>query len=299
MIKIRSPLFYVGDKYKLMPQLKKLFPENINNFYDVFAGGGSASINTDANFYHLNDLDNNIIDLHLLLYNNSENIEAFIKEMYGLINKYGLSHSEIYKNEEIENLKKIYKKTYYSIYNKNAYIELRNDYNNNLNTHLLYLLLVYGFNHMIRFNKSGNFNLPVGNVDWNKNVTIALKNYSEWVKKSKITYYNYDFEEFLNSKNFENEDFVYLDPPYLISLSDYNKYWGVKEEERLYKVLDNLNAEGIKWGLSNLVKHKGKENEILLNWAKKYKEYEVKSNYISRFDNSIKKDSREIYVTNF
>lgn len=23
---IRSPLFYVGDKYKLMPQLKELFP---------------------------------------------------------------------------------------------------------------------------------------------------------------------------------------------------------------------------------------------------------------------------------
>lgn len=27
---------------------------------------------------------------------------------------------------------------------------------------------------MIRFNKNGEFNLPVGNLDWNKNVTEAL-----------------------------------------------------------------------------------------------------------------------------
>ena len=31
---IRSPLFYVGDKYKLMPQLKKLFPNDIDTYYD-------------------------------------------------------------------------------------------------------------------------------------------------------------------------------------------------------------------------------------------------------------------------
>lgn len=28
---IRSPFFYVGDKYKLMPQLKQFMPKNIWN----------------------------------------------------------------------------------------------------------------------------------------------------------------------------------------------------------------------------------------------------------------------------
>ena len=35
---IRSPFFYVGDKNKLMPQLKKLFPNNINNYIEPFVG---------------------------------------------------------------------------------------------------------------------------------------------------------------------------------------------------------------------------------------------------------------------
>ncbi len=36
----RSPLFYVGDKYRLMAQLLDLFPKEINNFYEPFIAGG-------------------------------------------------------------------------------------------------------------------------------------------------------------------------------------------------------------------------------------------------------------------
>ena len=31
---IRSPFFYVGDKYKLMPQLKQLMPDDIDNYIE-------------------------------------------------------------------------------------------------------------------------------------------------------------------------------------------------------------------------------------------------------------------------
>jgi hypothetical protein len=68
-----------------------------------------------------------------------------------------LSLSEQGKNSEIEKLKKKYKKTYFAKYNKSAYLKLRDDYNKDeSNTQLLYLLLIYGFNHMIRFNSQGN-----------------------------------------------------------------------------------------------------------------------------------------------
>ena len=50
---------------------------------------------------------------------------------------------------------------------------MKDDFNETGDIILLYLLLIYGFNHMIRFNKSGKFNLPVGNVDFNKNVYKA------------------------------------------------------------------------------------------------------------------------------
>ena len=38
---IRSPLFYTGDKYKLIPELKKHFPTDINKFVEPFVGGGA------------------------------------------------------------------------------------------------------------------------------------------------------------------------------------------------------------------------------------------------------------------
>lgn len=298
---IRSPLFYVGDKYKLMPQLKELFPKNINTYYDVFCGGGSASINIKAKKIIMNDVDEKIIELHRFLQSQSSDIEQFIQNMYELIQGYGLSLSELGTNEAIDNLKKEFNKTYFAKYNKQSYLKLREEYNEEqTNTELLYLLLVYGFNHMIRFNTKGQFNLPVGNVDWNKNVSTALRNYAYWYSNNDIEMSEgLDFEDFVNSLELKAGDFLYFDPPYLITFSDYNKLWGLEEENRLYDLLDKLSNRGIFWGLSNMVTHKGKTNNILLDWAQKYNEYSIESNYISRFDNTIKQKSKEIYVTNY
>lgn len=296
----RSPLFYVGDKYKLMPQLSNLFPQKIDVFYDVFCGGGSVSINTSANRFIMNDLDKNIYNLHQYLIKGSDCIDQTISSLHNTIRNYGFSHSELGIDEEIESLKKLHVKTYFSKYNKDKYIKLRSDFNNNKeDTELLYLLLVYGFNHMIRFNKKGDFNLPVGNVDWNKNVTSALKNYAGWINDNDVHIVNLDFNEFVHKYSISENDFLYFDPPYLITFSDYNKMWSEDEEIRLYNLLDHLTKRGVRWGLSNMLRHKGKENTILKEWAEKYESVIIKSNYISRFDNKAKPDSIEVYIRNY
>jgi DNA adenine methylase len=296
---IRSPFFYVGDKYKLMSQLKKLFPTDIDNYYEPFVGGGSSFLNTEAKKFYLNDVNKNIIKLHCYLYDFKKNREKFFEILFKTIEEYGLSCSFLGKTVPDE-LKKEFVKTYYSRYNKENYLKMREDYNKDKkNLKLLYLLLIYGFNHMIRFNLKGDFNLPVGNVDFNQNVFVALNNYFDFLKKNNLKFFNQDYKEFLNSHSFKRGDFIYFDPPYLISNSEYNKMWSEKDERKLYQILDNLNKKNVRFGLSNLVIHKDKENEILLNWMGKYKVYEVNSNYISRFDNTKKINSREVYVTNY
>ena len=57
---IRSPLFYTGDKYKLIPELKKYFPTDINKFVEPFVGGGSVFLNIQAKQFYENDIDKNI-----------------------------------------------------------------------------------------------------------------------------------------------------------------------------------------------------------------------------------------------
>ena len=38
----RSPLFYVGDKYKLVREIKTHFPDSVNRLVEPFVGGGSG-----------------------------------------------------------------------------------------------------------------------------------------------------------------------------------------------------------------------------------------------------------------
>lgn len=295
---IRSPFFYVGDKYKLMPQLLKLFPKKISNYIEPFAGGGSSFLNTYAKNYFINDIDYYVISLHKYLHSYTNLQEQFFEKLFEIIEKYNLSCS--FKNKLAPSeLKEKYPKTYYSHFNKLSYNQMKSDYNSTADNMLLYLLLIYGFNHMIRFNKNGEFNLPVGNVDFNKNVYSALNNYWKFMKKSKVHFYNLNYTDFLKKVKYDRDSFVYLDPPYLISGSEYNKLWNEKEEKKLCECLDELNSKGIKFGITNLVKHKGKENLIFLDWSKKYYSHNINSNYISFNDNTIKNSSQEVYVTNY
>lgn len=296
---IRSPFFYVGDKYKLMPQLKQLMPEEIEDYIEPFAGGGSSFLNSCGKRCILNDVDKYVIKLHKELAKYAGKKELLLKKLYKLFDAYGLSCS--FRNITVsQELKKQYPKTYYAKYNKAGYERLRMDFNNNKRDILrLYILLIYGFNHMIRFNSSGQFNLPVGNVDFNKNVYKALCNYLSFVEAKEISFYNCDYRRFINQITITEKSYVFLDPPYLISRSEYNKLWNEEKEKELCAFLDELNARGVKFGITNLITHKGKTNTTFSEWAKKYIIYDVRSNYISFNDNTIKEDTKEVFVTNY
>ena len=296
---IRSPFFYVGDKYKLMPQLKQLMPKKIEQYIEPFVGGGSSFLNSKGTSYMLNDIDSYVVELHRQIGSYTGKSEELFDALFEIIDFYGLSCS--YRGICVpEDMKKKYVKTYYSKYNKDAYIRMRKDFNANKNDFLrLYLLLIYGFNHMIRFNGKGDFNLPVGNVDFNNNVYQALNNYLDFVGEHEIEFFNMDYISFLEKIRFEKNSYVFLDPPYLISMSEYNKLWNDKKEDELCEYLDSLNDRGIKFGITNLITHKGKVNQRFLEWSKKYCAYDVKSNYISFNDNTIKADSQEVFVTNY
>lgn len=295
---IRSPFFYVGDKYKLLPQIKKHFPQDIDRFIEPFCGGGSVFLNTEANSYLLNDIDSYMIQLHKFLIDSSQDTEQFWNLLKYNITKYNLSATYLGRDVPSK-YRKDFVKTYFAKYNKESYISMRKDFNKNKNDMLLlYMLLIYGFNRMLRFNSKGDFNLPVGNVDFNKNVVNALNSYFEYVSNSDIELYNLDFEEFIEGIAPSENDFVYLDPPYLITFSEYNKLWNENTEERLLNYLDELDKRNIRFAISNVLWYKGRYNAIFNKWAQKYNIVPIKSNYISYHDNSEKK-SYEVLVKNY
>lgn len=124
----RSPLFYMGDKFKLLKQIYQYFPKNINRFIEPFVGGGSVFLNTSANKFLLNDNNRNLINLHKFLYKYHNKKNLFFKRVQNVIDQFKLSKSYLKDIVSIK-LKKKYPKTYYAQFNKEKYKLLKNYYN--------------------------------------------------------------------------------------------------------------------------------------------------------------------------
>jgi DNA adenine methylase len=295
----RSPLFYVGDKYKLVGKIKKYFPKQINTFIEPFLGGGSVFLNVEAKHYRLNDIDKNVIFLHEFLIKQAAREATLLRRIKTMVQKYNLSRS-VFEDVVPLSLKKKWVKTYYAEFNRKGYGLLKSDYNKakKKDPLHLYLLLIYGFNRMLRFNRQGEFNIPVGNVDFNNNVLKALRDYASTVKGRDVKFSTKDFREFIEDQKPKKNDFVYVDPPYLITASEYNKLWSKKEDAELMDILDGLDKRGVKFALSNVTAYNGKKNEKLLVWAKDYNIHPIESNYIS-YHNNTKKQITEVLITNY
>lgn len=295
----RSPLFYVGDKYKLIREIKTHFPMNIGRLIEPFVGGGSVFINVDADEYLLNDINPSVIAIHQMLNQYIGRIDDFYREFVDIVDRYGLSLS--YRSNVVpDELKKTYPKTYYAQYNKEGYNRMKKDFNAGKQSDalVLYALLIYGFNRMLRFNKKGEFNLPPGDVDFNANTYEALSDYLTLLQNKKVNWSNLDFRDFLQGIVYQHDDLVYLDPPYLITFSEYNKLWNTETDQALLDMLDDLNRQDVRFAISNITHYRGRTNDIFLRWSERYHSYPIKSNYISFNDNTIKQFN-EVLVTNF
>lgn len=295
---LRSPLHYVGGKEKLMPQIACYLPANIERLIEPFVGGGSVFMNVEAEKYLLNDLNKWIIKIHQMLNSYCGREDEFYEKIFSLISHYCLSFdcngmsSRLDRghrsSEEIKN------------HNSDGYYRLRKDFNDGgmQDTMLLYLLLIYGFNQMTRFNKKGKFNLPVGNLDFNDNAFKALNDYFVQSGRKHPQWNNQDFRTFLNTIDYGKDDLVYLDPPYLITSCEYNKMWNEESEYDLINVMDGLNRKGVRFAVSNVITYRDRRNDIFGEWASRYNIYPIVSYYKNYHDNS-KKKIQEVLVTNY
>lgn len=261
----KSPLNYTCGKYKLLSELIKRFPDEELTFVDLFGGGFNVGVNVKQTNIVYNDISEEVTRLIKLFYKYSTN--EIVAKLDELIAKYGLSDSdkngyEFYGCTSDGGLGK---------YNKKGFVKLRDDYNKSKKSiskdFLLLLLTIYSFNNQIRFNSSGLYNLPVGKRDFNSSTRRNIKMFSERIKNKKINFLSNDFNE-IDYRKIDNP-FFYCDPPYLLGDASYNENggWGEQKELELLKYLKSLDDNGIKFALSNVIEHKGKQNKILLDWC--------------------------------
>lgn len=273
---IKSPLNYIGGKYKLLSQIMPLFPDNIKVFLDLFGGGFNVGINVDADLVVYNDISAPVVDF--LKYAKGHKVEELLEEIDGYIKKYKLTKE-----------------------NKEGYLQLREEYNTGIkNPMRFYTLLCYAFNNQIRFNKNGEYNMPFGRKRSSFNPSLRKKFiiFIEALHNKNCEFFNFSFSD-LSDKGFEPYDFVYCDPPYLNSMATYNEnsQWNKKNEQELLETLDFLNSKRIKFALSNNLKY---HNPILNQWKEKYCVHYLNRDYGNcNYQKKDKSNDIEVLITNY
>lgn len=287
-----SPIFYMGNKKKLIKKgLIDLFPENINVFIEPFGGTGIVSMNTNANMYLINDKNKFLYDLYNLFKNTDS--EKIIKHIENRIEEFNLPKERTKRNifkdkEKIEEYKK-------------AYIKFRNYTNKTKNILDYYTLMFFAFSQQPRFNSKGDFNMPYGMDCFSENNKEYIRNGCKFFSQNNIRIFNDTFENFDIDMMDEN-DFIYLDPPYLNTTATYNENngWTIDNEEKLYEFCEELNKRGLKFGISNMFSQRNTQNKMLIEWCNKnkwnvYNFKDMKYSACGKGDNKAK----EVFICNY
>lgn len=280
---IKSPLNYVGGKYRLLKQILPLFPEEINTFVDLFSGGANVGINVDAKKHIFNDMNYKINEL--FRYFAEQDPDNLVEKIKNKIEHFQLSKT-----------------------NEKAYLNFREMYNNNPNPLDLYILVSFSYNYQFRFNNSLQFNNPFGRnrSHFSENMERNLRLFISRLKKINAVFTDKFFID-LDLSYLRKGDFVYLDPPYLITTGSYNDgnrgflNWTEKQELAMYDLMNELTEQGIKYALSNVIEHKGKDNKLLKKFIEENETIVnyLDFNYNNSSYNSKGKGSKEVLITNY
>lgn len=279
---IKSPINYVGNKYRLIKQIIPLFPKKISMFVDAFGGSGTVLMNTEADYYIYNDINPYVSGIVSGLF--STPYDEIIKQIENIISEYDLSMT-----------------------NKEGFERLRDSYNNGRKDWItLYTLMCHSFNHQFRFNNKHEYNSSFGKnrsyfSDRQRQDLLALKHRFENKDPIIVSSKNaFDFD----LSDFDENDLIYFDPPYFNSVGNYNdgkrgfEGWTAKHEKKLYELLDRLDEQGTRWALSNNLKY---DNEFLDAWKDKYYVHYLSGDYLNC--NYHKKDREtkdvEVLITNY
>ena len=233
------------------------------------------------------------------------NIENFIKEIkINLIRKikrmkqlekekYLLPDNDILDNIETA-LKSAFYMHFRHIYNNTAKYKIDSAFK----SAIFLFIRNFAYSGMFRYNSNGDFNVPYGGIAYNN------KNFSkkvEYLKTKELkslldntVIENLDFEDFFNQYIPENNDFVFLDPPYDSEFSTYAKNEFTKKDQvRLANYL--------------IKKFKGKWMMIIKNTDFIFELYKDKGLNIQSFDkkylvsfmNRNDKDVEHLLITNY
>jgi DNA adenine methylase Dam len=278
---IEPPFSYTGSKFKMLEQLLPKFDYTKQIFVDLFSGGGSVYTNVLDKYKAIivNDIIGDLISIH--------------KELMDC-------------DKIIENTKRICP----SKEDQEAFLTLRESYNNEPTPDKLWALMLSSTNNMIRFNQKFKYNQTFGKRTWNKNTEEKTQKFIEHIRpfKNKVKYISKSFHEVAIVEN----GMYYCDYPYgyttdengnllskQISESGYNAFWKKDDEIKLYEYLHKLNNSNASFAISGVLFHDKKEAWVLSRLIKDgFSSEQINYDY-NKVSRKGDKETYEILIKNY
>jgi DNA adenine methylase len=252
---IPKPLLkWVGGKGQIIDKLLKKIPKKINNYHELFVGGGSflimmlwakekeyITIEGDINIYDLNEA---LIGTYNNIKNNKNDLFNTIKEIETEFNTCEVD-GDVKRKPELKEDGLTSKESYYywirKLYNQQS------DKSSVLSSSYFIFLNKTGFRGMYREGPNG-YNIPYGNYKNPKIIDEEVLNYiSDLIKD--VNFYNFDFSKSFECIHDEN-NFIYLDPPYApINDKSFVGYtadgFDIKQHELLFNLTKKISEKNM------------------------------------------------------
>jgi DNA adenine methylase len=256
-------LKWVGGKTQIINKIIIQFPKEINNYYEIFLGGGSVLLAL------LTYIKNDIIKIHgnIYAYDLNEaliytykNIQSNHNELYDelvkiitIFNSCPINDNINRKPNDIEEAM-INKENYY-YWIRSEYNKLCSDDKKTIIASAMFIFLNKTcFRGVFRVGPNG-YNVPYGHYN---NPEIINKNHLDYINLliQNVIFECLDFNVSLNRDNFEIDDFIYIDPPYAPEkTTSFVKYtdngFDINNHHKLFILIHRLTQNNIKLILNN------------------------------------------------
>ena len=200
---------WAGGKRTLAPEIAEHLPEEFNDYWEPFVGGGAVFFYLEANGRiqgkaRLSDINEDLISTYMAVKSESSEVIRGLQESQRKHKKEGKKYYEYARNQNSRRFKK----------------------NSSIASRFIYLNKTC-YNGLYRVNSSGKFNVPMGsyvnpNICDKENIIVA----SKALKNASIKCHGFE-----DSKP-KRGDLIYCDPPYDETFTGYtdNGFW--QEEQR-------------------------------------------------------------------
>lgn len=204
-------LKYRGGKSREIPRFLTHVPDDFNRYVEPFFGGGALYFYLEPDCAIINDLNTKLMTFYQQL-----------RDRYPLMRRQLDKIQKIYERNQgcYRAAKSTFPDERVPNDNETFYYEMRELFNHPDKTYLEGVVYFFinktAYSGMIRYNSQGEYNVPFGRYP-NLNTKLVTKQHSELLQRAEL--FNTDYEEIFNM--LEEEDFVFLDPPYDCIFNDY------------------------------------------------------------------------------